>query len=393
MTASTLRLLVLAFLALGVESFSNDRTTVALRPLLHVQLPLSSPKSLKDRNLGQDITTAVHMSTGDKIEPGSTIDPADRSPSSWLAPLWTILAASVGLAPLTQPLVASTVGGMQPLQAALAVLMLSMGLAITPEEFKAAMKQPRVVLLNGICCFGLMPLLAVLLAHLLHLSSPLTVGTVLLGSVSGGQASNLFALLAGGDVALSVVCTLSTTLVGVLATPFLVKLLLGYAVPVHASAVLQSVATLVFLPLAGGLALGKYAPQRFLLRVRRHCPRIGLIATMVLIAGGAANTAISLVAGPFRDLAATITVSILLPLMGGFLALLIAYSQNLNEASKRTLVMEVLSKSPTLAHVLALQHFGRASASIPAASMVSLAIVGATVAAVWQFASPYTISE
>jgi predicted Na+-dependent transporter len=31
----------------------------------------------------------------------------------------------------------------------------------------------------------------------------------LLGSVSGGQASNLFTLLAGGDVALSIVCTVS----------------------------------------------------------------------------------------------------------------------------------------------------------------------------------------
>ena len=77
-------------------------------------------------------------------------------------------------------------------------------------------------------------------------------GILLLGSVSGGQASNLFTLLAGGDVALSIICTLSTTLLGVLATPLLVKVLLGRAVAVDGIAVLQSVASLVLAPLVTG---------------------------------------------------------------------------------------------------------------------------------------------
>eukprot|EP00979_Chaetoceros_neogracilis_P006001 scaffold1174_cov281-Chaetoceros_neogracile.AAC.32 len=60
------------------------------------------------------------------------------------------------------------------------------------------MQQPSlsIVIINAVLCFTMMPLR--------------TAGMVLLGSVSGGQGSNLFALLAGGDVALSVVCTLST---------------------------------------------------------------------------------------------------------------------------------------------------------------------------------------
>jgi BASS family bile acid:Na+ symporter len=52
------------------------------------------------------------------------------------------------------------------------------------------------------------------------------------------------------------------------------------------------------------------------------------------------------------------------------------------------LVVETLSKSPTLAYVLALKHFGRSAASIPAAGMVSLAVIGALVASLWSIIDP-----
>jgi predicted Na+-dependent transporter len=75
----------------------------------------------------------------------------------WLAPLWTILASGVGITPLTQPLVAFTIGAIWPLQAALAVLILAMGLPITPWDLQAATQQSKLVLLNMLCCFGMMP--------------------------------------------------------------------------------------------------------------------------------------------------------------------------------------------------------------------------------------------
>ena len=48
----------------------------------------------------------------------------------------------------------------------------------------------------------------------LGLDADARAGLLLLGCVSGGQASNLCALLGGGDAALSVVLTTSTTLLG-----------------------------------------------------------------------------------------------------------------------------------------------------------------------------------
>lgn len=60
----------------------------------------------------------------------------------------------------------------------------------------------------------------------------------------------------------------------------------------------------------------------------------------------------------------------------------------MDDASRRTLVVETLSKSPTLAYVLAKKHFGRYAAAIPASGMVSLAVVGAAVASTWSMLDP-----
>ena len=197
--------------------------------------------------------------------------------------------------------------------------MLSMGLSLTPSDLNRAIRSPRELALNAILCFGMMPIAAVILATLLRLPSSHAAGLILLGSVSGGQASNLCALLAGGDLALSVVLTVSTTLLGVLATPALIQILLGASVVVDAMGVLKSIAQLVLLPLALGLAIGQRAPA-LVGRLRPQLPNLGIAALLILVAGGSANAASLLsmsAAGAWRAHA----VSVLLPVGGGAAAL------------------------------------------------------------------------
>ena len=309
---------------------------------------------------------------------------------SWFTPLWTVLAAAVGLR-YSDLLGPTTLGSVTVVSRSLFVLMLSMALNTTAQEFVRACKSPFILILNAACCFGLMPLLAILVARVLHCNAAQTTGTILLGCVCGGQASNLFTLLAGGDVSLSVVCTLSTTLLGVVATPLLVQSLgfaMGFssAVVVDGWAVLKSVVSLVMGPLIFGIGLGQMAP-RTVEKVSNVTPLVGIGATLLLVAGGAANAAAgatATVAGVtgWRN-AKTLGVSILLPLAGGAVALL--FTQHLQPTQRRAVVMEVLSKSPTLAYVLARKHFSDAAvSSAPAASMVTLAIIGAAVASLWR---------
>ena len=290
-----------------------------------------------------------------------------------LTPLWTVIAAAVGMT--FSNTIAPTLGSVQVVSKSLFLLMLVMAISTTPDEFSRALQNPKILVMNAVGCFGLMPLLGILVARLVRCDHSQTIGTILLGCVCGGQASNLFALLAGGDVSLSVICTLSTTIIGVVATPIVAKLLLsGSSVVVDGMAVLYSVVTLVLGPLLLGLGLGRVA-SKLVQKLKYTYPVAGIGATLCLVAGGAANSA-RVSFGVKAALA-----SVLLPILGGLTVFISVKS--LPERSKRTLVIEVLSKSPTLAYVLALKHFDDTAATVPAAGMVSLAMLGALVASIW----------
>ena len=133
-----------------------------------------------------------------------------------LLPFWTLAAAGVGV---LCPAACASLGSTSSFARGLALLMLSTGLLLTPRDLSLALRSPKAVLLNACCCFVVAPACALGLGAALGASPDLRAGLVLLGCVSGGQASNLLASLAGGDLALSVVLTVSTTLGGVLVTP------------------------------------------------------------------------------------------------------------------------------------------------------------------------------
>ena len=87
--------------------------------------------------------------------------------------------------------------------------------------------QPKAFILGLLIQFTISPLVAYGLAQLFGLSSGLIIGFVLLGSVSGGTASNVMTFIGKGDVALTVSLTTVSTLMATVVTPFLVYFLAG----------------------------------------------------------------------------------------------------------------------------------------------------------------------
>ena len=73
---------------------------------------------------------------------------------------------------------------------------------------------------------------------------------VLVGSINGGQASNLCTYIAKGNLAMSVVMTTATTLGAIVFTPLLCKLVLGTVVPVDALGIAISTIQVVWTPSA-----------------------------------------------------------------------------------------------------------------------------------------------
>ena len=83
------------------------------------------------------------------------------------------------------------------------VIMMGMGASLTWRDFLIAFRKPKGVLVGVFCQYGIMPLLAFLLARALDLSPGLTVGLILMGCMPGGTTSNIFTYFSKAVLAVS----------------------------------------------------------------------------------------------------------------------------------------------------------------------------------------------
>jgi hypothetical protein len=105
------------------------------------------------------------------------------------------------------------------------VIMFGLGAGLTVKDFTRALKRPKGVAIGWFAQYGVMPLLAFTLAAVflfqlpLEYAAPVAVGALLMGSVPGGTTSNLFTYFSKGNLALSVIMTINTTLWALVMTP------------------------------------------------------------------------------------------------------------------------------------------------------------------------------
>jgi len=107
--------------------------------------------------------------------------------------------------------------------AALAVLMLGVGLGLELGDFRRVARSPRAMLLGLIAQLLLLPALGTAVALLTGLAAPMALGLVLLTLCPGGALSNAICQIARADVALSVSLTALASLVTPLSLPLLYR--------------------------------------------------------------------------------------------------------------------------------------------------------------------------
>ena len=127
----------------------------------------------------------------------------------------------------------------------LGVAMFGMGLTIKMDAFKRVFSRPKEIVIGFVAQYTIMPVVAWGLCQLMHLPTDLALGVILVGCCPGGTASNVITYIAGGDVALSVGMTITSTLAAPLMTPLLVYLLAGAWVEVSFLAMVISVVKVV----------------------------------------------------------------------------------------------------------------------------------------------------
>lgn len=203
-----------------------------------------------------------------------------------LFPVWTVLFTGIALKKPESFAWFTT----EYFTAGLAALMLSMGITLTPADFVKVAQRPNAVLMQFGLCYGMMPLLAMSLGTAFGLDPALLAGMVLVGSINGGQASNLCTYIANGNVALSVLMTTATTLGAIFMTPLLCKGLLGAVVPVDAAGIAISTIEVVLAPIAIGMATNKFFPN-FVKAILPFAPVVGVVSTCLLVASAVAQVA------------------------------------------------------------------------------------------------------
>ncbi|MEX2400277.1 MAG: bile acid:sodium symporter family protein [Rhodothermales bacterium] len=216
------------------------------------------------------------------------------------------------------------------------IIMFGMGTSMSLRDFGAVAKMPRAVLVGLVCQFTIMPLVGLTIAWTFGFPDEVAAGIVLVGSVSGGVASNVMAYIARANLALSITMTAVSTLAAPLMTPLLMQVLAGQFVPVDFVAMMLSVAQIVLLPIVLGLIVNRLLDGRARW-LSEAMPLLSMaaiaIVLTIIVAAGRDNL---LIIGPLLFVAAILhnAIGYLLGYWGG-------RAVGMDEQSCRTIALEV----------------------------------------------------
>lgn len=153
------------------------------------------------------------------------------------------------------------------LPAAIAVIMWSLGLTLTREDFRRVLVAPRGVAIGMLNLALISPLLALAMGKLFGLPPELAVGLVLLGASPGGMMANMLTHLSRGDTALSVTMTAISSVGAMVTVPLFLELSAGYfgatgLGDVSMLAIVVRVFAITVVPVAIGMEMRRRNPAR-----------------------------------------------------------------------------------------------------------------------------------
>ncbi len=272
----------------------------------------------------------------------------------------------------------------------LTLLMFDLGLALQPADFKLIVSRPKPVIAGLVGQIILLPLIAWGVIHLpffsVHLSPLFVIGIMLVACSPGGSSSNVFSMLAKGDVALSVTLTACSSLITLFTLPLIMAWVtsrVGEAVNIHlpvGKLLVQNIVLMV-VPIAVGFVINIFKPVPAQ-KIHNVLKRIAMPALVLLVTVFFMQHRQTIVS-EFGSLGLTMTVLIL---GSTFCGALIAWLLRLSGKERRTLVIEVGMQNAAQAITVACSPliFNNETIAIPAIiyalvmNLVLLAYVGLT---------------
>ncbi len=223
----------------------------------------------------------------------------------------------------------------------LTLLMFDLGLALKPDDFRLFVHRPHALLAGLIGQIVLLPLIAWAIGTVFHIQPLFFLGIMLIACSPGGSSSNVFSMLAGGDVALSVSLTAFSSVITLLTGPAVMDWAtqaVGTAADIHLPVGNLLVQNLVLMavPILIGLFISvKWAStaQRLHSVLKRLAfPCLILLATVFFVQHR------ETIVREFPALGLCITVLILLSMGSG---VLMSWLMRLSGREQRTIVIEI----------------------------------------------------
>jgi len=225
---------------------------------------------------------------------------------------------------------------------ALALMMMGMGLSLTPDDFSRLFREPKSVMVGVLAQMIGLPMLGFLVASTFTLSASQSAGIMLLVSCAGGVVSGLLTQMVRGDTALSVTMTAVSMLIGIFTIPIVINASLSHFLQQHQYIELNLLDTslrllaMTVLPVMAGMLLRYSAPVLSM----RFKPNITRISNLLLV------TIILLTMHQYRDEILHVSTTLWLPLFSlNALAMLLGFTcarlAKLDDNIEKTMVIEV----------------------------------------------------
>ena len=179
------------------------------------------------------------------------------------------------------------------------LIMFGMGATLSLADFGRALRMPKAVGIGMLLQFTVMPTAGWAIASAMGFDPEVATGIILIGSCSGGVASNLMAYLARGNVALSVTMTACSTIMSPLMTPLAMKILAGRLMEIDVYGMMISIVELIILPIGAGLLIHYLLHAEIPERIWRT---VVFVLALVCFAGVAMNAEAFLGEVPGRQL-------------------------------------------------------------------------------------------
>ena len=168
----------------------------------------------------------------------------------------------------------------------LTLLMFDLGLTLLPRDFVFIVRKPRAALVGLFGQLIMLPLIAYAIASLFSLPPIFFIGVMLIACCPGGSSSNIFSMLAKGDVALSVSLTALSSIITLVTVPAIMQWVTVYVgasqgiqLPV-VNLLMQNVFTMLA-PIVLGILCRKYY-SNVAMKIDRVLSKIAFPALMLL---------------------------------------------------------------------------------------------------------------